>query len=178
MTSWLQQELRQRYDGTQIPWDDLWLNTACMLAMRSRCSRDRVGAVMVTDDDKVISAGYNGAPPTFAGDKKGPCIEWCPRAMHTPMGQPGTPDYQDCPSTHAEMNCLKRAPAVEATVTTRLYVSRMPCYSCAKEIGSMYATHNLRQVIVPVSLETNTQHGDVTRSAWFLAECGIRVRFV
>lgn len=178
MTAWVQRELTQHYHGRQIPWDELWLNTACMLAMRSRCSRDRVGAVMVTDDDQVISAGYNGAPSTLAGDEGGPCSTWCPRAMNTPLGEPGTPGYQDCHATHAEMNCLKRAPKVERGVTTRLYVSRMPCYSCAKEIGSTYATHNLRQLIVPTTYEVNVQYGDTDRSVNFLAQCGIKIRLL
>jgi tRNA(Arg) A34 adenosine deaminase TadA len=98
--------------------------------------------------------------------------------MHTPAGEPGNPGYQDCDASHAELNCLKRAPHVERTVTTRLYVSRMPCYPCAKEVGSAYATHNLRQVIVPVSREVNMQYGDVNRSTRFLIQCGIKVRFV
>jgi dCMP deaminase len=178
MTSWLQQELRQRYDGQQITWDDLWLGWACMLATRSRCSRDRVGAIMVTDDDRVISAGYNGSPPTFTGDTGGPCVEWCARAMNTPAGEPGNPGYQDCDASHAELNCLKRAPHVERTVTTRLYVSRMPCYPCAKEVGSAYATHNLRQVVVPSSYVINAQHGDLDRSTGFLARCGVKVRVI
>lgn len=178
MTAWVQRELTQHYHGRQIPWDELWLNTACMLAMRSRCSRDRVGAVMVTDDDWVISAGYNGAPPTFAGDKKGPCSEWCPRAMHTPLGEPGNPGYQDCYASHAEVNCLKRAPKVERGVTTRLYVSRMACYPCAKEIGSAYSTHNLREVIVPSNYVVNSQYGDLDDSVDFLVKCGVKVRFV
>lgn len=178
MTTWLQRELFQRYDGQQIPWDDLWLSTACMFAMRSRCSRDRVGAVMVTDDDQVISAGYNGAPRSFAGDTGGPCVKWCSRAMHTPTGEPGEPGYQDCDASHAELNCLKRSPHVGRTVTTRLYVSRMPCYPCAKEIGSAYTTHNLRQVVVPVIHEVNVQYGDTARSVGFLAQCGIKIRLI
>jgi dCMP deaminase len=178
MTAWLQRELLQRYDGWQIPWDELWLSHACLLAMRSRCSRDRVGAVMVTDDNLVISSGYNGSPPTFTGDKVTQCAEWCPRAVNTPLGEPGSPGYHDCHATHAELNAMSRAPRVERGVTTRLYVSRVPCYPCAKMIGSGHATHNLRQVIVPVSLEANAQHGDIDHSVSFLTKCGITVRFI
>lgn len=178
MITWLQQELCQRYENEQVPWDDLWLGQAVMIACRSRCSRDRVGAVMVTDDNNVISIGYNGAPPTFAGDTKTRCMEWCPRAMHTPLNQPGNPGYQDCFSSHAELNCLKRAPKVERHVTTRMYVSRMPCYPCAKEIGSAYTTHNLRDVIVPSDYTVNSQYGDLDDSVSFLVKCGVKVRVV
>lgn len=175
---WLKLELEQWYAEDQIPWDELWLSWAQLLAYRSRCVRDRVGAIMVTDDNLVISSGYNGAPPTFAGDTGGPCRNWCPRATATAPGVPGKPGYEDCFASHAELNCLKRAPHVERTVTTKLYVSRMPCYRCAVEMASARATHNLMEVVVPVSLEVNLQHGDVNRSVDFLSRCDVKVRLV
>lgn len=175
---WLKQALQQRFDDEQIGWDELWLGQAIMLSYRSRCVRDRVGAVLVTDDNLVISAGYNGAPATFAGDTGGKCRDWCPRATATAPGVAGKPGYEDCYSTHAETNALKRAPHVDSLTTTRLYVSRVPCYNCAKEIAGARATHGLIEVVAPVSLETNTQHGDVSRSVGFLARCDVKVRLV
>jgi dCMP deaminase len=174
---WLKQALRHRFDNEQISWDELWLSTAHLLAARSRCSRDRVGAVLVTDDNHVISAAYNGAPPSYPKDTGGPCVEWCERAINTPLGTPGASGYHDCPSTHAELNAIKRAAPVRSG-TTRLYVSRVPCPTCGKEIASAYATHHLRQLIVPMTRRVNVQHGDVTASVDFLALCGVAVRFL
>lgn len=175
---WLKTELEQWYGEDQIPWDELWLTVTHLMSLRSRCVRDRVGAIMVTADNLVISSGYNGAPPTFAGDTGSSCRNWCPRATATAPGVPGKPGYEDCYSSHAEMNALKRAPHVEKTVTTRLYVSRLPCYRCAVEIASARATHGLTEVVAPVSLEANAQHGNVHRSVDFLARCDVRVRLV
>ena len=126
----------------------------------------------------VISSSYNGAPPTFAGDTGGSCREWCPRATATAPGVPGKPGYEDCFASHAETNAVKRAPHVDSLTTTRLYVSRMPCYRCAVEIASARVTHGLIEVVAPVSMETNTQHGDVNHSVEFLAKCDVRVRLV
>jgi Deoxycytidylate deaminase len=175
---WVKQALEQRFGDEQISWDELWLSQAIMLSYRSRCVRDRVGAVMVTDANLVISSSYNGAPPTFAGDTGGPCREWCPRATATAPGVPGKPGYEDCFASHAETNAVKRAPHVDSLTTTRLYVSRVPCYRCAVEIASARITHGLTDVVAPVSLQTNAQHGDVNRSVEFLAKCDVRVRLV
>ena len=175
---WLKQSLRQRFDDEQISWDELWLGQAIMLSYRSRCVRDRVGAVMVTDSNLVISAGYNGAPATFAGDTKARCREWCPRATATAPGVAGKPGYEDCYATHAETNTLKRAPHVDSLTTTRLYVSRMPCYNCAKEIAGARATHGLIEVVAPSNYLVNSQYGDLDRSTGFLARCDVRVRLV
>lgn len=42
-------------------WDHYFLNIASVVAERSSCLRNRVGAVIVKDKD-IISTGYNGAP--------------------------------------------------------------------------------------------------------------------
>lgn len=175
---WLKLELAQWFAQDQISWDEVWLGLAELMAVRSRCVRDRVGAVMVTDDNRVISSSYNGAPPTFAGDTGGLCRDWCPRATATAPGVAGKPGYEDCYASHAETNAVKRAPHVERTVKTRLYVSRVPCYRCAVEIASARETHGLFEVVAPVSHEVTTQHGNVSRSVDFLARCDVRVRLV
>ncbi len=42
-------------------WDDYFLNIAGVVATRSSCLRNKVGAVIVRDRD-IVSTGYNGAP--------------------------------------------------------------------------------------------------------------------
>lgn len=175
---WLKQEMQQRFNDEQLSWDELWLGQAIMLSYRSRCVRDRVGAVMVTGDNRVISSSYNGAPPTFTGDTGRSCREWCPRATATASGAPGKPGYEDCYATHAEVNATHRAPHVDGLAVTRLYVSRMPCYNCAKEIASARVTHGLIEVVTPADYRTNLQVGDVSRSMEFLARCDVGVRVI
>lgn len=175
---WLRQALQQRFDNEQIPWDELWLGQAVMLSYRSRCVRDRVGAVMVTDANLVIASSYNGAPPTFSGDTGQKCREWCPRATATAPGVAGKPGYEDCYATHAETSAVRRAPHVDGLTTTRLYVSRVPCYNCAKEIAGARVTHGLVEVVAPSNYIVNSQHGDLDRSTGFLARCDVKVRLV
>lgn len=52
---------------------------ARVLARRSLCVRDQVGAIIVDQNDKVIGEGYNG-PAKYTPHEDKPCTEWCPRA--------------------------------------------------------------------------------------------------
>jgi dCMP deaminase len=42
-------------------WDEYFLDIAAVVATRSSCLRNKVGAVIVRDRD-IVSTGYNGAP--------------------------------------------------------------------------------------------------------------------
>jgi deoxycytidylate deaminase len=57
------------------------MEMAHVAAKRSLCSRDQVGAVIVSDDQVVISTGRNG-PPRFYPHDEQPCTEWCDRARN------------------------------------------------------------------------------------------------
>lgn len=64
---------------TRVSWDEIWLAQAHGIARRSLCSRDQVGAVIVSEDNTPLMASYNGPPAGFTHEEK-PCTEWCPRA--------------------------------------------------------------------------------------------------
>lgn len=49
------------YVDERPDWDTYFLNIAKVVAERSSCLRNRVGAVIVSNKD-IISTGYNGAP--------------------------------------------------------------------------------------------------------------------
>jgi deoxycytidylate deaminase len=49
------------------------------IAQRSLCTRDKVGAVIVSADNTPLMASYNGSPSGFPHNDQ-PCTEWCPRA--------------------------------------------------------------------------------------------------
>jgi dCMP deaminase len=66
-------------------WDETWLSVARTVARRSLCSRDQVGAVVVSATNRLLETGYNGPPSGFPTDNQ-PCTEWCPRANPEPTG--------------------------------------------------------------------------------------------
>ena len=165
-----------------ISWDQLWLETARLAAKRSRCTRDQVGAVLVSHDNRALSVSYNGAPATFTGDTGFECAFWCPRAMNVPRGEGGGhPEYHDCPAQHAEANAILRSPAVDSALgvmfSTFLYVSTVPCMSCAKMIGVARTTKNLRRVVCSQGGigDGYRNQGDAVD---FMQQCGVSVSLV
>ncbi|WP_207203789.1 deoxycytidylate deaminase [Actinomyces minihominis] len=61
---------------SEVPtWDEYFLQIAHAVAARAKCTRRKVGAVIVLDR-RIIATGYNGAPPGEVD-----CLEGaCPRA--------------------------------------------------------------------------------------------------
>ncbi len=83
----------------RINWDDYFLLVAATLALRSTCRRRKYGAVIVNEDYKIVSSGYNGAPVDEPH-----CIDGvCWREEHKiPHGE----QYEKCVAVHAEQNAL------------------------------------------------------------------------
>ena len=95
--------------------DKTFINIAKEIGSLSHCTRSKVGAVLVKDDN-VISFGYNGTP---AGMDNG-CEE---------------NDVTKDEVIHAEMNAiLKAAKSGNAVDGSTLYLSLSPCQNCCKLI--------------------------------------------
>lgn len=55
---------------------------ARVIARRSLCDRDQVGAVIASQEDRVVAVGYNGPPAGFRHEGRS-CLAWCPRARES-----------------------------------------------------------------------------------------------
>lgn len=101
-------------------WDDYFMSIVKIIATRGTCDRLYAGAVLVKDK-RIISTGYNGAPPG---------LEHCDEVGH--LLEEG-----HCVRTvHAEHNALLQA-AIQGGVSTpgsTLYTKYSPCIHCAKYI--------------------------------------------
>lgn len=73
---------------TRISWDDMWMSVARVVAGRSLCDRDRVGAVIVDTRNRIVSSGYNNPAAGFQHNNRG-CKAWCQRANATWQWTPG-----------------------------------------------------------------------------------------
>lgn len=144
-------------------WDETWLECAHVMSRRSRCSRAKVGAVIVADDQTVVSASYNGPPRNF--EAEGPCTNWCPRARGD--SEP-SPTYDDCPSAHAEANAIARADFSRMKGAT-IYVSTSCCKGCAK----LLANSGIKRVVF--QSEEGRDYRNPQETIDFLRECGIEV---
>lgn len=113
-------------------WHDWAMGIAEAVAQRTDCTRDRVGAVILDDNHRVIATGYPGVASATRG-----CLEGtCPRGRLTleelPHGSPYDSGPGLCISTHAEVNAMLQAGGkIDGTT---IYVTRQPCTSCMKTI--------------------------------------------
>ena len=94
-----------------------------MVAKRSTCLRNQVGAVLVRDK-RILSTGYNGAP---AG------LEHCDSVGCAREGVESGTRHELCRAVHAEQNAIIQAAlhgiGIEGAI---LYCTHQPCILCAK----------------------------------------------
>lgn len=110
-------EKRQDY----ISWDEYFMGVAILSGMRSKDPNTQVGACIVSEDNKILSMGYNGFPRGCSDDE-------------FPWSREGEPlDNKYFYTTHSELNAILnyRGGSLEGS---KLYVSLFPCNECAKAI--------------------------------------------
>lgn len=104
-----------------ITWDEYFMGVAMLSGMRSKDPSTQVGACIVSNDNKILSMGYNGFPKGCSDDE-------------FPWSREGNPlDNKYFYSTHSELNAILnyRGGSLEGA---KLYVSLFPCNECAKAI--------------------------------------------
>ncbi|MFN8355910.1 MAG: dCMP deaminase family protein [Spirosomataceae bacterium] len=108
-------------------FDDIFMELAQSLALRSHCIKAQVGAVL-TKETRIISIGYNGPPAgTHNCDDEFP-ETGCPRDSKGSCSL----------ALHAEQNAILYAAKIGASVEgATLYVTLSPCLACARIIFSM-----------------------------------------
>ena len=88
-------------------WDEYFLGIATAVAARAKCTRRRVGALLVIDH-RIIATGYNGAAPGEPDCLDGACPRGALDYEAVPAlgdyDRPGTPGF--CIAIHAEVNAL------------------------------------------------------------------------
>ena len=106
-----------------ITWDEYFMGVAKLSAMRSKDPSTQVGACIVSQDNKILSMGYNGFPKGCSDDE----FPW-ERENANDRNLTKYPFV-----THSELNAILnyRGGSLEGT---KLYVSLFPCNECAKAI--------------------------------------------
>lgn len=104
-----------------ISWDSYFMGVAMLSAQRSKDPSTQVGACIVSEDNKILAVGYNGAPNGY-DDKE------------MPWNREG--DFLQTKYAyvcHAELNAILNHKGSELR-GSRLYVDLFPCNECAKAI--------------------------------------------
>ena len=104
-----------------ISWDEYFMGIAHLAGMRSKDPNTQVGACIVSDDNKILSMGYNGFPSGCSDDE----FPW--------EREGDVLDTKYAFVTHSELNAILnyRGGTLEGS---KLYVSLFPCNECAKAI--------------------------------------------
>ena len=104
-----------------IKWDEYFMGISKLSGMRSKDPHTQVGACIVSEDNKILSMGYNGFPlgcsdDEFPWDREGDML-------HSKYAY----------VTHSELNAILNFRGGSLS-GAKLYVSLFPCNECAKAI--------------------------------------------
>ena len=102
-----------------INWDEYFMGIAMLAARRSKDPNTQVGACIVSEDNIIISTGYNGMPKGCSDDE----YPW------ERTGEETKYPYV----VHAELNAILNASGRDLR-GSKLYVALFPCNECAKAI--------------------------------------------
>ena len=105
-----------------INWDEYFMGIAFRSAKRSKDPNTQVGACIVSQDNKILSMGYNGFPNGCSDED----FPWN-RESADPY------DNKYFYTTHSELNAILnyRGGSLEGS---KLYVTLFPCNECAKAL--------------------------------------------
>ena len=104
-----------------ISWDEYFMGVAMLAARRSKDPSTQVGACIVSQDNIIISTGYNGMPKGCSDDE----FPWERSGSETETKYPYV--------VHAELNAILNANGRDLR-GSKLYVALFPCNECAKAI--------------------------------------------
>ena len=104
-----------------ITWDEYFMSVAMLAGMRSKDPNSQGGACIVSEDNKILSMGYNGFPKDCSDDE----FPWARQ------GDELNTKYFYV--VHSELNAILnyRGGSLEGA---KLYVTLFPCNECAKAI--------------------------------------------
>ena len=102
-----------------ISWDEYFMGVAKLAAHRSKDPSTQVGACIVSQDNIIISTGYNGMPKGCSDDE----FPWDREGEQTKYPY----------VVHAELNAILNANGRDLR-GSRVYVALFPCNECAKAI--------------------------------------------
>ncbi len=102
-----------------LSWDEYFMGIAALTARRSKDPSTQVGACIVSQDNIIMSTGYNGMPKGCSDDE----FPWERDGEQTKYPY----------VVHAELNAILNANGRDLR-GSRIYVALFPCNECAKAI--------------------------------------------
>ncbi len=104
-----------------LSWDEYFMGIALLSAQRSKDPGTQVGACIVSEENKILTMGYNGMPIGCHDDEM-------------PWDREGDPlDTKYLYVCHAEFNAILNSSG-RSLKNAILYATLFPCNECAKAI--------------------------------------------
>lgn len=148
----LNSEKRKDY----ISWDEYFMAIAKLSAMRSKDPSTQVGACIVSNDNRILSIGYNGAPNGFDDEK----FPWSRDGENLNTKYPYV--------CHAELNAILNYRGSKKDLeNAKIYVDLFPCNECAKAI----IQSGIKEVIYLSDKYANSENNIASRRLF--DECGV-----
>ena len=99
----------------RLSWDDYFSSIACITSNRSSCDRLKVGCVIINQDNRILSTGYNGY---IAG---------------MPHNISNIRNNHEIMTVHAEQNSICYASKNGVSISNcKIYITHFPCINCTK----------------------------------------------
>jgi len=105
-----------------LKWDEYFMGIALLSAERSKDPNTSVGACIVSQDNKILSVGYNGMPRGCSDDE----YPWCREAS-------SDLDAKYLYVCHAELNAILNYTGTNME-HARIYTTLFPCNECTKAL--------------------------------------------
>ena len=140
-----------------LNWEQYFMAIAKLSALRSKDPNTQVGACIVSNDNRILSIGYNGAPNGFE-DK------------NFPWDREGNPlDTKYLYVCHAEMNAILNFRGNKKDLeNAKLYVDLFPCNECAKAIIQA----GISEVVYLSDKYANSENNIASRK--LMDKCGVK----
>lgn len=138
-----------------ISWDEYFMGVAKMSALRSKDPNTQVGACIVSNDNKILSMGYNGLPRGCSDDE-------------FPWAREGAPlDNKYMYTAHSELNAILnyRGGSLD---NAKMYVTLFPCNECAKAI----IQSGIKRVVYYSNKYADTE--STKASCMLFEKCGVK----
>lgn len=105
-----------------LSWDEYFMGIALLSAKRSKDPNTSVGSCIVSEENRILSVGYNGMPAGCSDDDY-------------PWEREGSVlDTKYAYVCHAEMNAILNYTGSIAMKGAKLYTTLFPCNECTKAI--------------------------------------------
>lgn len=138
-----------------INWDEYFMGIAMLSGERSKDPNSQVGACIVSQDNKILSMGYNGFPIGCSDDK----VSWEREGDFADTKYPYV--------CHAELNAILNYTGTSLR-GSKAYVTLFPCNECAKAI----IQSGIKEIIYMSDKYANTDSTKVSKKMFDM--CGVK----